>query len=123
LSIDGPEVWIGGPDVQSYPALIIAAQPVDRGTTRRTWTSDVETFVDQCGPPNTKETVSVGGEKATLAYFTGCYYPGSNGIYKYWITFVHHGMGYHAIWMGYEGHETTDRVVLDRMLATLRFDN
>ena len=112
---------IRGPKVETYPVLVVAAQPVEPGTTRRSWTSDVETFVDQCGVPNTKETVNVDGERATLAYFVGCYYPGKKGTYKYWITLVHGGMGYHVLWMGYEGNETLDRAVLDRILESFRF--
>jgi len=109
------------PSAEDYPVLIVGASPVEPGTTPRAWTSEVETAVDQCGPPTTTETVTVDGERATLSYFVGCYYSGSKGTYKYWTTFVHGGMGYHLIWIGNTGDEARDRSVLDRILETFRF--
>lgn len=105
----------------TYPELIVAAQPLEPGTTLHEWTSQVETFVDQCGPPAARETVRVGGRKATLAQFPGCYYPGSKDTVTYWTTFVHAGMGYHVLWIGYLTDKARDRAVVDRVLKTIRF--
>jgi hypothetical protein len=109
------------PDEENYPELIIAAQPVEPGTTLHAWTSNVEMFVNQCGPPATRETMRVSGRKATLAQFPRCYYPGSKDTVTYWTTFIHAGMGYHVLWIGYLGDELRDRAVLDRVLKTFRF--
>jgi hypothetical protein len=109
------------PEEESYPELIVAAQPVEPGTTLHAWTSDVETFVNQCGPPASRETMRVSGRKATLAEFPRCYYPGSKDTVTYWTTFVHAGMGYHVLWIGHLGDEARDRAVLDRILKTFRF--
>jgi hypothetical protein len=101
----------------SYPSLMVGAEPLDTGTTTRAWTSEVEQFVDRCGPPTTRESVTVDGEKAILAFFPECYF---QGRFQYWTTFVHDGMGYHVIWTGNTGDEARDRIVLDRILKGFR---
>jgi hypothetical protein len=103
---------------RSDPGLLIAAQPLDPGTSLHEWTSEVEELVDPCGPPATRETVRVGGEKATLAYLADCTGP---AFFMYWTTIVHDGTGFHVIWWGNTGDEARDRAVLDRILASLVF--
>jgi hypothetical protein len=50
----------------SDPGLIVAAQPLDPGTTLAEWTSQVETFIDPCVAPATQETVRVDGSDRVL---------------------------------------------------------
>jgi hypothetical protein len=100
------------------PILIVAAQRLDRGTSLREWTSQVQEFVDACSAPGWQRTIRVGGERANLAYLPAC---DTVPEFKFWTTIVHGRMGYHVIWNGFAGNEARDQAGFDRVLGSLRF--
>jgi len=105
------------------PAFGVGAQRVPRSTTVAEWTPRVIALVSTfkgCPGPATTENIRVGGAPAVLLTYPDC--PKGSGLYHLWTAFVHNGLGYQMVWFNHPGQEAADRAVLQRMLASVRFD-
>jgi hypothetical protein len=94
--------------------LIGAAASLAEGTSLAQWTTDVEG--PQCGPPADQKSITVAGEPALLTTFTECH-----GYFHLWATVVRQGVGFHIVWLNFNGTEGQDRQLFDRILATFTF--
>ena len=104
------------------PALVVGAQAVAGGTSIDDWTAtviDIASNQKQCGAPASSEKLEIGGDHAVLLDYPDC--PKGTRLNHLWAAVVHGSRGYHIVFFNALGHETDDRVLLDRMLASVSF--
>jgi hypothetical protein len=105
------------------PALVIGAQPVQRGTSLDAWeeiVTGIVRFQKGCEPPPGGQRVAVGEEEGVLLRYPDC--PTGSGLDHLWIAAVHRDRGYHIVWFNRPGHEVEDRKALDHILRRWQFD-
>ena len=102
------------PDGATGGILIGASTPVPAGTTLESWTDT--TARTTCGVPDSKKSITIDGEPATLSTYPACH-----GLFHQWVTVLHGGWGWHIVWINNQGTETADAVFFEQIVATFRF--
>jgi hypothetical protein len=106
------------PDTDPVPLIEVAAQPVAAGTTLKDWTASVVaiTYPHLVCHPDGQETITVGGEPATLLRYANC-----AGSYVAWTAVVHRNLGFHVTLITDPGLGTADEAEYRLVLDTIVF--
>ena len=101
----------------------VGAQDIAKGTTPGEWTATVVKIVGTegaasgCGAPDSRERVSVAGERGTLLVYPNC-----NGYHHQWVTLVHGTKAFHIYLLDpRRGTEGEDRALFKKVLQTFKF--
>jgi len=114
-----------GPPGPQHPRIYVAAVNLRAGTTLQTWKLiATKAIADQygCVDPAQGASGTLAGEPTKLLIYSNC-----NNYYFVELATVHHGRGYHVVWVSPTTSSVSlqakDRAGFNRILKTFRFTN